>query len=289
MKKRTHVLALDLGGTKLAGALVTRHGDVHKPFEIPTARGGGPGVQKQVIAAAREALAGARTAAAAIGISVPGLVRRDGTVWAPNIAHWKKVPLAAMIGRATGLPVVCESDRNASVVGEAWLGAARGATDAVYLIIGTGIGNLWDRLASGAVTDFMNLGIGPVRTGVFNVADLAIMGRPAADAIADVTLGDTVVNDADKALDVPGADEGWCDRTPTTTFTATDCNSLYFDQYAGTEYPARLDHLFARDPAGRIVATSSKIVFTDKLTFGDVEREPSDHFGVLAELVVTPR
>lgn len=47
------------------------------------------------------------------------------------------------------------------------------------LVAGGGIGNLWDRLASGAVTDFMNLGIGPVRTGVFNVADLAIMAGVA--------------------------------------------------------------------------------------------------------------
>lgn len=46
---------------------------------------------------------------------------------------------------------------------------------ALSLVAGGGIGNLWDRLASGSVTDFMNMGIGPVRTGVFNVADIAIM------------------------------------------------------------------------------------------------------------------
>ncbi|MGC4121185.1 MAG: signal peptidase II [Myxococcales bacterium] len=46
---------------------------------------------------------------------------------------------------------------------------------ALSLVAGGGLGNLWDRLASGSVTDFMNLGIGPVRTGVFNVADIAIM------------------------------------------------------------------------------------------------------------------
>ena len=44
------------------------------------------------------------------------------------------------------------------------------------LIIGGGLGNLIDRLANqGAVIDFMNIGIGSIRTGVFNVADLAIM------------------------------------------------------------------------------------------------------------------
>jgi endonuclease/exonuclease/phosphatase family metal-dependent hydrolase len=121
-----------------------------------------------------------------------------------------------------------------------------------------------------------------------DMVDLAIMGRPAADATADVLLGNTVVNDADRATEIPGADAGWCDRTPHTTFTASDCNSLYFDQYAGTEYPARLDHIFARDPAGRIVVTDSRVVFTEKERFGAVTREPSDHYGVLVDLLVRP-
>jgi signal peptidase II len=43
-------------------------------------------------------------------------------------------------------------------------------------IVGGGAGNLWDRLFSGgSVVDFMNIGVGPIRTGVFNMADLAIM------------------------------------------------------------------------------------------------------------------
>jgi signal peptidase II len=44
------------------------------------------------------------------------------------------------------------------------------------LIIGGGFSNLVDRLVNnGAVMDFMNLGIGSLRTGIFNVADMAIM------------------------------------------------------------------------------------------------------------------
>lgn len=46
----------------------------------------------------------------------------------------------------------------------------------ISLIIGGGLGNLIDRvLLEGRVTDFMNLGIGTMRTGIFNVADVAIM------------------------------------------------------------------------------------------------------------------
>lgn len=47
---------------------------------------------------------------------------------------------------------------------------------AVALIVGGGVSNLIDRLRYGGyVVDFLNVGIGPLRTGIFNVADLAIM------------------------------------------------------------------------------------------------------------------
>jgi signal peptidase II len=48
-------------------------------------------------------------------------------------------------------------------------------TVSMSLIIAGGIGNLIDRAVKGSVTDFMNVGIGWLRTGVFNIADMAIM------------------------------------------------------------------------------------------------------------------
>lgn len=47
---------------------------------------------------------------------------------------------------------------------------------AIALIVGGGVSNLIDRLRYGGyVVDFINLGVGPLRTGIFNVADMAIM------------------------------------------------------------------------------------------------------------------
>lgn len=43
------------------------------------------------------------------------------------------------------------------------------------LFVTGGALNLADRIVRGSVVDFMNVGIGPVRTGIFNVADMAIM------------------------------------------------------------------------------------------------------------------
>jgi len=51
-----------------------------------------------------------------------------------------------------------------------------GAAAALALVLGGGLGNWIDRIArEGRVVDFLNVGLGPVRTGIFNVADMAIM------------------------------------------------------------------------------------------------------------------
>ena len=47
------------------------------------------------------------------------------------------------------------------------------------MFLAGGLSNLIDRVALGQVVDFMNVGIGPLRTGIFNVADLAIMAGVA--------------------------------------------------------------------------------------------------------------
>lgn len=115
--------------------------------------------------------------------------------------------------------------------------------------------------------------------------DLFSMGQEAQD----VHLGNTVVNDAEMSTKIPGAAEGWCAANPAVVFTATDCNSLYFRQYAGTEYPARLDHLVARDTSARIHVVGTGLMFTRAIEFpGEGTFEMSDHFGVLTSLSIRP-
>lgn len=52
---------------------------------------------------------------------------------------------------------------------------SRPAICGLALFLAGGVSNLIDRIALGSVIDFLNVGIGPLRTGIFNVADLAIM------------------------------------------------------------------------------------------------------------------
>jgi signal peptidase II len=50
---------------------------------------------------------------------------------------------------------------------------------ALALFIGGGASNVFDRIMAGRVVDFMNVGVGPLRTGIFNLADIAIMAGAA--------------------------------------------------------------------------------------------------------------
>ena len=126
------VIAIDLGGTKVAAAHVDADGNMRARSEEP--------VDAKDVIAQIVRLAKSAGDADAIGVAVPGLVRRDGSVWAPNVPGWDRVPLAGELNKRLAIPAFVESDRNAVVLGEAWRGAARGKSDVIVLIVGTGIG-----------------------------------------------------------------------------------------------------------------------------------------------------
>ena len=136
------VFAVDLGGTKCSAAVVDRSGCIvsRRTVAVDLSSPNAPVLQIIQLAkqfAARHPL---KRAFLAAGVAVPGLVRPSGTVWAPNLPGWERMPLASRLKRSLGIPVVVESDRNAAIVGECWRGAARGKTDAIVFMIGTGIG-----------------------------------------------------------------------------------------------------------------------------------------------------
>jgi signal peptidase II len=54
------------------------------------------------------------------------------------------------------------------------------------LFVAGGASNWLDRLIRGFVIDFLNIGVGPVRTGIFNVADVAIMTGAALMLLAEI-------------------------------------------------------------------------------------------------------
>jgi len=137
-----YALAVDLGGTKCSAAVVDRKGRIvsRRTVRVDVSSRSAP--VRQILQLARNLGENARPKEcfAAAGIAVPGLVRRNGTVWAPNLPGWERMPLASRLQHSLEIPVIVESDRNAAVIGECWRGAAKGKSDVIVLMIGTGIG-----------------------------------------------------------------------------------------------------------------------------------------------------
>jgi glucokinase len=136
------VLAVDLGGTKCSAAVIDRKGEIVSSLTVPVDLTSRSGPVLQILQLANEFANGNKAGKAfvAAAVAVPGLVRTNGTVWAPNLPNWERMPLASRLKRSLGIPVQVESDRNAAVLGEGWRGAGRGKSDVIVLMIGTGIG-----------------------------------------------------------------------------------------------------------------------------------------------------
>lgn len=140
------VIGVDLGGTKLATALFDSGGTILSKSVVALQGRGGDGAGRLVcreISRTLQWAATKRLSIRAIGVSVPGVARRDGAVWAPNIPGWDNYPLRREIAADIGprrIPVKIESDRACYILGEAWKGAARGCRNAVFLAVGTGVG-----------------------------------------------------------------------------------------------------------------------------------------------------
>ena len=75
-------------------------------------------------------------------MSVPGIsYKKEGTVWAPNIEGWDNYPLLKELSAAAGDVIIdIDNDRACSILGELWVGNAKGCHDAIFLAVGTGIG-----------------------------------------------------------------------------------------------------------------------------------------------------
>jgi glucokinase len=132
-------LGVDVGGTKTLGVLATRDGTVEAEHRLPTPPTGAAMLDTiaEVVAVLR------RTAAVdAVGVGVPGLVDRDGTLrFAPNLPGVVELPVRAELEkRFPGVAIEVENDATCAAWAERMVGAAVGRDDVVTVTLGTGIG-----------------------------------------------------------------------------------------------------------------------------------------------------
>ena len=135
-------LAVDIGGTKLAAALVGDDGAVGERQACPT-----PDTERaEDLFGALTGLVDAVLARSTgpvlrCGVGCGGPMAPGGRDVSPlNIPAWRRFPLRDRLGRHLGIPTHVDNDAKALALGEGWIGAARGETDYVALVVSTGVG-----------------------------------------------------------------------------------------------------------------------------------------------------
>jgi glucokinase len=142
---RTHILGIDLGGTKVLAAVLDREGQI-----VARARAKTRGWRDDDEVFATIAQAGHRAIEragidvdhiAAVGICSPGPIDfNSGYIIETANLRFKNFPLGPRIAEEFGRPAIIENDVNAAVYGEFRAGSARGARDVLGVFVGTGIG-----------------------------------------------------------------------------------------------------------------------------------------------------
>lgn len=137
------VIGVDVGGTKVAAALVDEAGNAwHLQRRQTPHRSRHPRVVEDVIVdVVEELIDRAATAVAAVGIGAAGLVRAESgeVLFAPHLS-WRDEPLQVALTDRLGLPVRVENDASAAAWAEYRFGAGRGEPHLVMVTLGTGIG-----------------------------------------------------------------------------------------------------------------------------------------------------
>lgn len=143
-KEARHFIGIDVGGTKIAAALVDGAGQIlYRAGREKTGRRRET-ILAQIEAAVDQALQGGGLAAdqiTGLGIGVPGVVdsERGVVVHTPN-ADLSGLELKAALEQRFDIPTFLGNDVNLGTLGEKWIGAARAVESAVGVFVGTGIG-----------------------------------------------------------------------------------------------------------------------------------------------------
>jgi glucokinase len=156
------VAAVDVGGTKLAVAVVGPTGELLAERRAPT-RGEGPeGLFATLAELLDDVLAATASAPVVIGVGCGGPMSAGGVTVSPlNIPQWRGFPLRARLAERFELPTFVDNDAKALALGEGWIGAAQGQRNYLAMVVSTGVGGgivLDGRLLNGAAGNAGHLG-----------------------------------------------------------------------------------------------------------------------------------
>ncbi|WP_217586514.1 ROK family protein [Lentibacillus saliphilus] len=139
-----YAIGIDIGGTKIAMAVVDQTGAVIDQKIIKTDITVEP---EQVMEQIHSEVSGLIAKhpdkpIKGIGIGAPGpLDSQKGEITCPpNLPLWKDVPIVQLVEGHFEMPVKLENDANAATIAEKWIGAGRDFNHFIYLTVSTGIG-----------------------------------------------------------------------------------------------------------------------------------------------------
>jgi glucokinase len=154
------VLAVDIGGTKLAAGRVDGDGVLTDQRAVPTPAAGTAGELWDVLAGLVSSVR--RGDEVVVGAGCGGPMEPGGATVSPlNVPAWRGFPLRERLGALTGLPVHIDNDAKALALGEGWVGAARGVGNYIAMVVSTGVGGgivLDGRLLDGATGNAGHIG-----------------------------------------------------------------------------------------------------------------------------------
>ena len=132
-------VGVDVGGTKIAAGVVDERGTILEKLRRPSPREDEESLRR-VVRELVEELA-TRHEFPAVGVGAPGFVSADqrSVYFTPNLP-WRDEPVAEMLERDLGRPVVIENDGNAAAWAEYVFGAGQGIPDQLMITLGTGVG-----------------------------------------------------------------------------------------------------------------------------------------------------
>ena len=135
-----NAIGVDIGGTKIAAAVVSPEGEILHETRYPTQAIPPNRLIETIARAITEVREGFEVGGACL--AVPGFVlsAENKVIFAPNLHEIENIRLDEEMGRRTGLGVTVENDANAAAWGEFRFGAGKNVDHLVFVTLGTGIG-----------------------------------------------------------------------------------------------------------------------------------------------------
>ena len=136
-----HVLAIDIGGTKVEAGIVDDSGGISVRSRISSRSGSAEDLFEGIVTMVEEVCESSTVRPEVIGVGCGGPMLRRGSEVSPlNIPEWRGFPLRERLSGRLNLPTFVDNDAKALALAEGWRGAAVGVRNYLAMVVSTGVG-----------------------------------------------------------------------------------------------------------------------------------------------------